>query len=56
MKIALSEVRGETALPSPEFCIIAIARLPPSWAPLAMATASPSFAAPMYDRSGESMT
>ena len=24
--------------------------------PLAMATASPSFAAPMYDRSGESMT
>src|SRR5256885_10021001 len=46
-------VRGETALPRPEFCIITTARLPPSSAPDAIATASPSFVAPMYVRSEE---
>ena len=55
-KTALSEVSGETALPRPEFCIITIARLPASSAPVPIATASPSFVAPMYVRSGESMT
>ena len=55
-KTAFSEVSGLTALPRPEFCIITIARLPPSSAPVAIATASPSFVAPMYVRSGASMT
>lgn len=56
LKIAFSDVSGETALPSPEFCIITTARRPPTSAPAAIATASPSFAAPMYERSGASMT
>mgnify|MGYP000379160179 CR=1 FL=1 len=41
---AFSEVSGLTALPRPEFCIIATERRPPSAAPLAVATASPSLA------------
>jgi len=44
-KMAFSEVSGLTALPSPEFWNIATARWPPSCAPVAMATASPSFVA-----------
>lgn len=42
----LSEVSGLTALPSPLFCIITQAPWPPSQAPAATATASPSLAAP----------
>ncbi len=44
-KIALSDVRGLTALPRPEFWNIAMARTPPRSEPEAMETASPSLAA-----------
>jgi hypothetical protein len=56
LKIMLREVSGLTVLPKPEFWNITTARLPPRSAPEAMATASPSLAAPMYERSGASMT
>ena len=42
----VSEVSGLTALPRPEFWNMATARTPPSSAPAAIATASPSLAAP----------
>ena len=45
LKMALREVRGFTALPSPEFWNMTTPRMPPSQAPEAMATASPSLAA-----------
>ena len=41
-----SDVSGLTALPNPLFCIITAVPRPPSQAPAAMATASPSLAAP----------
>ena len=43
---AFSEVSGLTALPSPEFWQITTVRRPASQAPAAIATASPSLAAP----------
>ncbi len=49
-KVQVSEVSGLTALPSPEFCIMAIPRpyaalaSPASATPAISATASPSFA------------
>ncbi len=43
---ALSEVSGLTALPSPEFWHMTAVSSPASHAPAAMATASPSLAAP----------
>ena len=43
--MALSDVSGLTALPRPEFWNITTLGIAPSSAPLAMATASPSFAA-----------
>ena len=42
------DVSGLTALPKPEFCIIAIPLLFPSQTPDAIATASPSLLAGMY--------
>ena len=42
----LSEVSGLTALPRPEFWHITTVRRPASQAPAAIATASPSLAAP----------
>lgn len=45
LNVHVSDVSGLTALPSPEFCIIAIPRRPPSVAPATSATASPSLAA-----------
>ena len=45
-KVQVSEVSGLTALPSPEFWNMATAPRPPSVAPAAIATASPSLAAP----------
>ena len=44
----LSEVRGFTALPSPEFWHMTTVFRPASQAPDAMATASPSLVAPTY--------
>ena len=46
-KGAFSEVSGFTALPSPEFWHTITVRRPASHAPAAIATASPSLAAPM---------
>ena len=45
-KGAFSEVSGLTALPRPEFWHITTVRRPASQAPAAIATASPSLAAP----------
>ncbi len=45
---AFSEVSGLTALPSPEFWHITAVPRPASQAPAAIATASPSLAAPTY--------
>ena len=44
-KVYVRDVSGLTAFPSPEFCIIATLLEPPSEAPAANATASPSLAA-----------
>ena len=52
----LSEVRGFTALPSPEFWHMTTVFRPASQAPAAMATASPSLVAPTYSRRGSPMT
>ncbi len=52
----LSEVSGLTALPRPEFWHITTVRRPASQAPAAMATASPSLAAPTYSMAGSPMT
>jgi len=45
-KGAFSDVSGLTAFPSPEFWHMTTVCRPPSQAPAAMATASPSLAAP----------
>ena len=45
--VSVSDVSGLTALPSPEFWNKTPAGRPPSSLPAAMATASPSLAAPM---------
>jgi hypothetical protein len=50
-----SELKGLMALPRPEFCIMATVLCPASAAPLAVATASPSFAEEIYVKSGSSM-
>jgi hypothetical protein len=43
-KVQVSEVKGLTALPSPEFCIMVMPRFPASAMPAISATASPSLA------------
>src|SRR5262249_62326800 len=53
---AVREVSGLTALPSPEFWNRTAAGRPPSSAPQATATASPSLAAATYSTSGASIT
>ena len=52
----LSDVSGLTALPSPEFWHITTVRRPASQPPAAMATASPSLAAPTYSSAASPMT
>ena len=52
----VSDVRGLSALPSPEFWCMETPRTPPSSAPATSATASPSFDAPTYLNSELSRT